>query len=261
MTSERSFTEADLKRIEATTMIASIEYHASLASTNDFALNQAANSASPLPQLVLADRQSAGRGRGHNRWWSHEGALTFSLLMPTVSAAILPQTALAAGLAVCEALAPFATDACLRVKWPNDVYAGQRKLCGILAEVPPTRNDLVVLGIGVNVNTDMAHGPRELSASATSLCHVVGKQFPLVDVLVPILDHLEEKLQWLVEDSERLMTQWRARCLLTGQPIAVELPNYCVWGICAGIDDEGALLLNTTAGQERCLAGTVRFRE
>src|SRR5438034_451345 len=98
----------------------------------------------------------AGRGRGTNRWWSADGALTFSLVLEAPQERLpmsrWPQVALVAGVAVCEALERMAPRAEMRVKWPNDVYLAGRKICGILSESVPARRDRIVVGIGVNVN-------------------------------------------------------------------------------------------------------------
>src|SRR5438093_8998371 len=98
----------DLGRIESCGLVARIDYHESIGSTSDRAMELGALDEAELPLLVLAERQTAGRGRGTNRWWSDEGALTFSLVLEASHQRLpptrWPQVALMAGLAVCEAL-------------------------------------------------------------------------------------------------------------------------------------------------------------
>src|SRR5262245_22186345 len=112
----------DLARIAESNLVQSVDHHASLASTNDRALELAGRDDAPLPLLVLTDQQTGGRGRGGNRWWSAPGALTFSIVLETPAALApgdRPQAALVAGLAVCETLERLVPGAAWRVKWPN----------------------------------------------------------------------------------------------------------------------------------------------
>src|SRR5262245_30735712 len=128
----------DLGRIESCGLVARIDYHESIGSTSDRAIELGVLDESELPLLVLAESQTAGRGRGVNRWWSAEGALTFSLVLQAPCERLppdrWPQVALVAGVAVCEALEGLVPQAEVRVKWPNDVYLGSGKVCGILCE-------------------------------------------------------------------------------------------------------------------------------
>src|SRR5262245_398009 len=98
----------DLSRLAAANLVAQIDFHESLGSTSDRALALAAEGAANLPLLVLAQRQTAGRGRGPNRWWAADGALTFSLVLEAPPERLppdcWPQVALVAGLTICETL-------------------------------------------------------------------------------------------------------------------------------------------------------------
>jgi BirA family biotin operon repressor/biotin-[acetyl-CoA-carboxylase] ligase len=151
-----SFTPIDAARLRASRLVATVEDHQTLGSTSDRALTLAAQGEVPLPLLVVAAEQTAGRGRGSNRWWSPRGGLTFSLALEAPPTKLppprWPQVALATGLAVCEALEELVPRADLRLKWPNDVYLSGRKVCGILSESVPGCRDRIVIGIGINVN-------------------------------------------------------------------------------------------------------------
>lgn len=251
----------DVDRIVASTFVECVEYHPALPSTNDRALQLSQGRFDRIPALVVVDEQTAGRGRGSNRWWSSHGALTFSLLLDASAIGLRPadwpKTSLAAGLAVCDAVDGLLGGRRLNLKWPNDVLADGRKLCGILAEVPPHRKDLLVLGIGVNVNNRSAGAPTGLSDSAISMCELAGRPFSLCDVLMALLEQLSEKLHWISDGQVELQEQWKRRCMLTGRTVRLELPDRCLWGVCQGIDRDGALLLQTTTGSARCLSGVV----
>ena len=104
----RQFATEDLDQVIADTFVQRIDYHAQLRSTNDRALQLAGESDNRFPLLVLTESQTAGRGRGSNRWWSERGSLTFSVMLATEATQLpterWPQVSLTVGLAVCEAL-------------------------------------------------------------------------------------------------------------------------------------------------------------
>jgi BirA family transcriptional regulator, biotin operon repressor / biotin---[acetyl-CoA-carboxylase] ligase len=107
MTGFTKFTETDLPRIASETFVADVVHLPEVSSTNDLAMNKVTSGERPMPHLVLADRQTAGRGRGGSRWWSQPGGLTFSLILEMNPVALpkqrWPQISLAVGLAVCRA--------------------------------------------------------------------------------------------------------------------------------------------------------------
>lgn len=252
----------DLGRIQAASLVARVDFHESLGSTNDRALELAERGDAPLPLLILAERQTVGRGRGANRWWSARGALTFSLVLEAPPAALSPerwpQLSLAAGLAVCEMLQELLPRADCRVKWPNDVYLNDKKVCGILCESVPGWRDRLVLGIGLNVNNSLAAAPAEVRSTATSLVDCDGGARDLTAVLLELLDRLDEGVRQLM--AGRFADQaaaFRQRCYLTGKTVTVVSSGTTIVGRCLGIDDSGHLLLQTEAGQRRIVAGTI----
>jgi BirA family biotin operon repressor/biotin-[acetyl-CoA-carboxylase] ligase len=263
---DAAFSRDELDRIVAETFVERVEYRAEFASTNSRALELAGDdSDSASCTLVLADRQTDGRGRGANRWWSAEGALTFSVLvkpdhfrLPTRR---WPQVSLTTGLAVCDAIDELLSDSTARLKWPNDVYLGGRKVCGILVEANDGRERNLVVGVGVNVNNSSSAAPPELREKSVALCDVAGRSVRRIDVLVAILGRLATQLDRLSsannELSEELPSQWTRRCLLTGRRVEIELPHGRRTGICRGIDADGALLVETDAGIERFVSGVI----
>ncbi len=259
------FSRSDLDRIVAETLVEHTDYHPKLESTNDRALEIAREGAElHAATLVLADRQTAGRGRGENRWWSDAGALTFSLLLPNESLSLppadKPKTSLVAGLAVGDAIEQLVRGEKAQLKWPNDVYLRGRKVCGILVEAIDGSGGALVIGIGVNVNNSLSNAPDDLRSTATALCDVTGRAVARTDLLVVILQHLELQLRKLRSGNSQLQRRWQERCLLTGQTIHVDTPSRQLVGVCRGIDDHGALLLEIGTSVERCLAGVVTLR-
>jgi len=259
---EPAFSPAELDRVLAETFVDRVDYRPEMASTNTRALELASEApAGRSCCLVLADRQTAGRGRGTNSWWSAGGALTFSVLFRTpdfdLPVSRWPQMSLTVGLAVCEAAESLLPGANVALKWPNDVYLHGRKLSGILVETADGRQGCVVLGIGINVNNSSLLAPPELRDRAIALRDVAGRELHRVDVLVAILQRLSTRMEWLSTGIDALQETWSRRCLLTGRNVEIELPSRRVAGLCKGIDREGALLIATDAGLERCLSGVV----
>ena len=154
----------NVQRITAETFVAKVECHSVIASTNDTAKQRAADAGCPLPLLVLADRQTAGRGRQSNRWWSDAGSLTFSVVVGAGQSRDNRSTpgleSLSAAIAVVEAVAPALPGRDLGICWPNDVIVSGRKLAGILVEVLGNRRQ--VIGIGVNVNNHLQLAPDDV---------------------------------------------------------------------------------------------------
>jgi BirA family biotin operon repressor/biotin-[acetyl-CoA-carboxylase] ligase len=249
----------DPVRIERETFVVQAEVHEALGSTNDRALKLAAETQA-LPRLIAALRQTAGRGRGGNRWWGDPGALLFSLILdvPAVQPDRVPQLSLCMGAAVCQAVAELVPGADVRLKWPNDVFLNGRKVCGILIESPPRCNDRLVVGIGLNVNNSVASAPPDLALRATSLRDCAAVEFDLADVLVRVLGRIERALDEFRQGGwTRVAARWRALCLLTGRCITIHCGTQSTTGTCLGIEDDGALLLQTLAGPQRYYGGTV----
>jgi len=267
----KQFSPNDLKQIVAETFIAYIDYHKKIGSTNDRALELARRSDDRFPLLVLTDSQTAGRGRGTHQWWSSHGALTFSVVLATETSELpterWPLVSLTLGLAVCEALeellargvptTSLAVLPAVRLKWPNDVYIEGRKICGILVEVPRNCQGRLLLGIGINVNNSVENAPTDLSNSATSLFDLTGRDVALPDVLIEVLKQLAERLRPAELWNSQVREGWRKRCLLTGQRIQVDQGVRQSSGLCRGIDDDGALLIEVAGEVERHFAGVI----
>lgn len=251
----------DLDRLRASGLVRQVEHHAEIGSTNDRALELATAADVELPLLVLADRQTAGRGRGANRWWAADGALTFSLAIESSAASIpahrWPQLSLTTGLAICQALEELTQSNDAQVKWPNDVYLLGRKACGILIETPPVR-DRLVIGVGLNVNNSFAAAPAELQRNAISLVDYDGRSRDLTTVLLALLERIDACWRRLAEQGFGvLLEQWRTRSYLTGRTVRLSSGPQTTVGRCVGIDEDGALLLQTESELRRCHAGTI----
>jgi BirA family transcriptional regulator, biotin operon repressor / biotin---[acetyl-CoA-carboxylase] ligase len=235
---------------------APIEHHRSLDSTND-RLKELARAGAPEGSVVWADAQIGGHGRHGRAWVSPPGNLYVSVLLrpEAAPAALLP---LAAGVAVAEAIESLGVAA--RLKWPNDVMVGDRKLGGILAESSSTGPsiDWVVLGIGVNVKAPLAP---ELALTATSLLDAGGSLARVEDVACAVLARLGVWYHRLSgPGASGVLDEWRRRSVSWwGQPVEAWLGGLRVAGCAVGVDDEGGLVLERDDGSRATLrSGEVR---
>jgi len=222
-------------------------HHRLTDSTNERAKELAAAGA-PHGTLVTADEQSAGRGRQGREWTAEPGsALLMSVVLRDLDEgrSLLP---LSAAVAVCEAAEACAAVAC-QIKWPNDVWVDGRKLAGILVEGRP-QEGWAVVGVGLNV----IGYPAALEGVAGALWDeaTVDSRQSTEAVLAALLSALDRRLS---DDPPRLLDAWRSRDGLRGRTIAWREGT----GVAAGIDDTGALLVDTAGGQVALQAGEVHL--
>jgi len=240
------------KKIEAALRdlpLGGLRYYASTTSTNNLALSWAAEGAPDLA-LVVADEQTAGRGRFDRRWYTPAGsALAISLVIrPNLQEAqfIARFTALGA-LSVCEALRSMGLRS--EVKWPNDVLVDRRKVCGILAETVwfGEHVEAVVVGIGVNVSAASIPDPARLNFTAASLETESGTHPGRLPLLHSIL---EQALAWRLRLCERVfIREWEARLAFLEEMVVVQDDQgNAHTGRLKGLGMDGSLRLALTSG-------------
>ncbi len=252
----------DLERLAQSGLVQRMEFHQTLASTNDRAAELAADEQLACPALVLTAEQTAGRGRGGNHWWSTAGSLMFSLVLqadhPQRAPANWAGYSLTAGLAICEALAAECPTANLSVKWPNDVFANGRKIAGLLLESPAQARGRLIVGIGANINNSTAGAAQEIARTAVACCELDGGLRDLTNVLLRILASLDSRWRQLHEQGwESLGAAWSARSLLTNRTVRLQIGAQQHLGRCLGIDAEGALILQTETARQVFPAGSI----
>ncbi|HMH65036.1 MAG TPA: biotin--[acetyl-CoA-carboxylase] ligase [Rhizomicrobium sp.] len=227
--------------------------HAELDSTNSEA-RRLAEAGEQGPVWIVAERQSAGRGRRGRVWETASGNLAATLLLrPEAPAAIIGQLSFAAALAAAETAAHFAPDTAITVKWPNDVLADGRKLAGLLLESAP---GWLAIGIGIN----LASHPEGTEFPATSLADLniaVPSPDEALTVLAARFAHWYTA--WMNEGFETVRAAWLARAGGLGLPIRARLPHEIRTGVFEGIDAAGALLLNEQGRVSAIAAGEVFF--
>ena len=231
----------------------------SLPSTNTEVARLAAQGADE-GLAVVADEQTAGRGRLQRAWSSPKGAgLYFSILLrQAVAIERWPLITFVAALATGDALREAAlveTD----IKWPNDLLAGERKICGMLAEAIETpAGRAVVVGIGVNLTNEAF--PSELVNVATSVAHESGRAAEREAILTALLPALARWYSLLHESDgvEKIVAAWASRSsYAAGKLVQVTNGDEVLQGVTRGVENDGALRLETAQGLQLIRAGDV----
>jgi BirA family biotin operon repressor/biotin-[acetyl-CoA-carboxylase] ligase len=230
-------------------------WYASVSSTNDVA-GVLADSGAPEGCVVVANAQSAGRGRQGRTWVSPPGAGLYvsALLRPKEDASLLT---IAAGVAVAEGIQR-ATGLAVALKWPNDAFVGQRKVAGILAEANSSEaGPYVIVGFGINVMP--AAYPPDVAVRATSLEGELGRGVDRGLLLAECLGRLATRYADLQCGHAGDVTgAWRRRAAATfGRRVRGEVNGVVVEGVAENIDETGALVVRTAGGLARITAGEV----
>ena len=235
-----------------------IRWFPTIGSTNREARRLAAEGA-PHGLTVLADEQTAGRGRRGRSWETPRGdAIALSIVLrpqahPSQVALLSLSVAWAAAAAFEETAGARA-----RIKWPNDGVCGGRKVAGILLEMDADEQTVhsVVAGIGINVHQQSF--PPEIAETAGSLDQTAGRRLSRAEIVRGFLTRLEEAEEMRADG--RLMDAYRARSATLGQPVRVIAPAEEYTGVAREITPGGALIVETDAGLREVLAGDVSVR-
>jgi BirA family biotin operon repressor/biotin-[acetyl-CoA-carboxylase] ligase len=215
--------------------------------------------------IVVAETQSKGRGRVGRQWSSPQGGVYFSIILrPDMKPSEALRLPLVAGVAVAQAIKRN-TKLTPKLKWPNDIMLGSKKIGGILTEMNAEmdRLDWVIVGIGLNVNTPHESFPEEVEGVATSLMEAGGKNILRVKLLQDILFEFESLYDELAKSGfETIRMKWKALSNTIGANVVVNMPTEKVTGKAMDIDSDGALILKKEDGSlEKIIAGVVSLRK
>ena len=237
-----------------------VRYHAVLDSTMDEA-RRLAEADEPEGTVVVAEEQTAGRGRFGRSWVSPPGQdLLFSVVLRPTSAQ-MPYVNMAATLAVSGAVGDL-TGLRPAIKWPNDVRVNGRKLSGILVETSVEAGEpkYAVVGIGLDVNLDVSDFP-EIAAIATSMYMETGRRLDRTRVLLAVLERLDD-LYVAVRQGRSLTDRWAAEMETLGRTVRVQWGDRVLEGRASGVDERGSLLLTRPDGDTvAVVAGEVTLQE
>jgi len=211
--------------------------------------------------VLAAARQTAGRGRLGRSFESPPGGLYMSMLLrPHCAPETLGTLTPCAAIAVRRAIKRLCGLDCA-IKWPNDLLLEGKKLCGILTESSFYEGrPFVVLGIGVNVNSDPAAFPEELRPIVTSLAAALGRETELESLLAALVDELDTVYSLWQNEPAAFLEEYRAACISLGREAllmenGVSRPAYIL-----GIDESYALIARSEKGEERISTGEVSLR-
>jgi len=234
-------------------------YYPSLTSTMDVARREAQQGAAE-GTVVLAEEQTAGRGRIKRAWLSPRGSIALSIILyPTP--AYLSSLIMVASLAVVHCVKKV-TGLKSQIKWPNDVLINQQKVCGILIESDVRGNivDFAIIGIGINVNLRLSDFP-EISPAATSLSHELGKEVSRLDMIRCLLVEME-RLYLALPSGQSVYQEWRDNLVTLGKKVRVRSGEATYTGIAESVASDGSLLLRQSDGSlAKIVAGDVTLRD
>lgn len=233
-----------------------VHYFPTLPSTNDKAAEMRRHGLLYAPAIVVTTDQTAGRGRAGNHWFSNQGSLTVTFILPVEETLQPHQLPLVAGLAVRNACTELTGNCDIQLKWPNDVLHAGRKLAGLLCE---RMLGVDLVGIGLNVNMNGTGTPPELRYGLASLSLIAGHTFDLTHTLILLTHHLQHAM--LARHSHPFATfveEYRQHDALLGKTLSVQPPAAApLTGTCEGIDPDGRLLLRSGPTLHRIIAATI----
>ena len=234
-----------------------IRHFDELTSTNSRAKEIAADS--PNGTVVIAEKQSEGKGRLGKAWASPPGGIYLSIILkPDIPPDHIHRLTLVAGVAAVETLSELGINA--RIKWPNDVLINEKKVCGILTEIDAEADavNYVIIGIGVNANTELDALPPLTMLRATSLKEELGRVVDRIAITQRFLERFEQHYVTFCEGGfPSVLEQWREYSSTIGRRVKIVTKFRTIEGEAVGIDHDGALIVELDDGTvEREITGT-----
>ncbi|MEN6390834.1 MAG: biotin--[acetyl-CoA-carboxylase] ligase [Syntrophomonas sp.] len=232
-------------------------------STNNYA-KQLAAKGYPEGTLVIAERQTAGRGRRGRQWHSEPGQCIFMslILRPSLPLKELSRMTLFIAVAVVDTLERFGIKS--GIKWPNDVLINGRKIAGILTEAVTDMDGIeyIVTGIGLNINNRIADFPEEVRSIATTVREETGRLVPRVEVLQEFLWQLEKSYRQLISGGfNEILEKVRSLSLVIGRDVKIDSVNGITSGRAIDIDNDGFLMVRDSMGNiHRVMSGEILFK-
>lgn len=244
---EQTFSPSEITRSLSTRFIGHrVLYYPEVDSTMEAARREALWGAL-AGTVILANRQTAGKGRLKRTWLSPPGCLAFSLIMRP-NLVHLPSMVMLASLGIVYAIRGL-TGMRPQIKWPNDILLNDKKICGILIENDIRKNVLhhSVIGIGINVNVTISEFP-EIASTATSLSDQLGREYSRQDLLIRCLTEMDSLYQ-LLPDTAYIREQWVKHMITIGQKVQVTWGDKVMVGVADSVSDNGNLLLRQSEGK------------
>lgn len=232
-------------------------------STNTYA-KELCRQGFPHGTVIITEFQTHGRGRLRRKWFSPPGlSILMSVLLSPVSTNIIPAAFnFIATLSVVET-ANQATSFKAEIKWPNDVLADNKKICGVLSEgcALEANSGMVIVGIGINVNQSLEDIPLELRNTATSLKILEGHDFSREEVLSTVLEKIKTYYDRVQQKGTKsIYHRWLKNCRTPGKQVRIADGARTLYGIVDRIDENGVLYIRTSDNQEiQVVAGDLEY--
>ena len=257
---ENSLSPASVTRNLKTRFVGQkVIYYPNLASTMEIAKREARRGAME-GTVIIADEQTAGKGRAKRVWLSPKGCIALSIILYP-SLRYLPSLIMVAALAVVHSIEAV-TGLKPQVKWPNDVIINGKKVCGILieSEVKGESVEYAVTGIGININFRVSDFT-EIRPIATSLSDELGRDVSRLDIIKRLLVEIE-KLYLALPAGESIYKEWRDSLVTLGRKVQVKTGKTIYEGIAESVATDGSLLLRHGDGSlTRIVAGDITIRD
>jgi len=240
-----------------------IYYFPELKSTNIIAKEKALHRAEGIDEgtLIIAERQSAGKGRLGREWFSPVGGTWLSIILyPQLSPSYISRITLMTAVAAVKAI-KVCTQIESQIKWPNDILINEKKVCGILTEMSAELDIInwVVVGIGINVNVDRRDFPEDIQENTISLKEASGKEVLRVKLVQTFLQEFEKYYEILKRrEFSSVLKEWKLYSHTLGKKIRVDIGGRIIKGEAVDINEEGALILKKEDGElVEIISGTI----
>ncbi len=240
-----------------------IYYFPELESTNIIAKEKATHKEEGANEgtIVIAERQSAGKGRLGRKWFSPTGGIWLSIILsPQLSPSYIPRITLMTAVVVVKAIER-CTQIKGQIKWPNDILINEKKVCGILTEMSAELDliNWVVVGIGINVNIKKKEFPEDIRERTTSLKEALRKEISRVRLVQIFLKEFERYYELLKRrEISLILKEWKSCSHTLGKKTKVNIGEKVVTGEAIDINEEGALILKKGDGELiEIISGTI----
>jgi len=240
-----------------------IYYFPELKSTNIMAKEKTLHRAEGIDEstLIIAEKQSAGKGRLGREWFSPAGGIWLSVILyPQLLPSYISRITLVTAVAVVKAI-KVCTQIESQIKWPNDILINEKKVCGILTEMSAELDMInwVVVGIGINANIDHQDFPEDIQENTISLKETLGKEISRVKLVQTFLQEFEKHYEILKRrEFFSILKEWKLYSHTLGRKIRIDMGEKIVTGEAVDINEEGALILKKGDGElVKIISGTI----
>ena len=240
-----------------------IDYYDTIDSTTKVARNMCigGNHESLNGTVIIAEEQTGGVGRLGRAWSSPRGGLWISIILkPKIDMGHLFTVTMAASIAIARAIKRETGIGAL-IKWPNDIYIGDRKVGGLLVEISAETDKInyCIIGIGIDVNVRQEDFPEDMVTPITSISAETGNEINRAALLARILRGFEQRYKLLEEEEyTSIITEWKSLSLTLDKRVQIKTLKKAYTGVAIDIDEHGALIIRKDNGKiERCISGDI----